>query len=71
MPGHVDPKILHNLVLLYVPSLVVLYGIAIAVISRYPIKREDHEENLRKLAAEASLIETPIGDEEAIVQTAE
>jgi glycoside/pentoside/hexuronide:cation symporter, GPH family len=67
VPGHIDPQILRNLVLVYVPALVVLYGVAIAVVSAYPIKREDHEENLRKLAAEAALIAAPIDSDEDIV----
>ncbi len=54
VPGHVDPQVLRNLALVYLPSLVILYGIAIAVISRYPISRGDHEENVRRLAAEAA-----------------
>ncbi|HTW36343.1 MAG TPA: MFS transporter [Rhizomicrobium sp.] len=66
MPGHIDPTILRNLALVFLPCLVVLYGSAIAVISLYPIKRKDHEENVRRLAAEAALIEAPIGTEEAV-----
>ena len=69
VPGHVDPTVLRNLALVYLPFLVVLYGSAIAVISLYSINREDHEENVRRLAAEAALIEAPIGTEEALAHT--
>ena len=54
LPGHVDPQILRNLALVYLPSLVILYGVAISVICLYPISRESHAENLRRLAAEAA-----------------
>jgi glycoside/pentoside/hexuronide:cation symporter, GPH family len=50
-PGHVDPHIIFNLGLLYVPTLLVLYAISIAFISGYQISRATHEQNLRKLAA--------------------
>ncbi len=53
VPGHVDPAIIRNMALVYLPSVVLLYGIGIFVISRFPIDRKDHEENLRKLAADA------------------
>ncbi|MEJ0028702.1 MAG: MFS transporter [Rhizomicrobium sp.] len=53
VPGHVDPAVIRNMALVYLPSVVLLYGLGILVISRFPIDRRDHEENLRKLAAEA------------------
>ncbi len=53
IPGHVDPTIIRNMGLIYLPSIVVLYGIGIAIISHFPIDRSHHEENLRRLAAEA------------------
>jgi GPH family glycoside/pentoside/hexuronide:cation symporter len=54
VPGHVDPTIIRNMALVYLPAIVTLYGIGITVISRFPIDRKDHEENLRKLVAEAA-----------------
>ena len=54
VPGHVDPEIVRNLALVYLPLMVALYGIAIAIIGFYPISRETHEENLRRLAAETA-----------------
>ncbi len=54
VPGHVDPGIIRNMALVYLPAIVTLYGIGIAVIFRFPIDRKDHEENLRKLVAEAA-----------------
>jgi Na+/melibiose symporter-like transporter len=56
VPGHVDPSIIRNLALVYLPAVVILYGLGIVVISRFPIDRAGHEENLRKLAAEAALV---------------
>ncbi len=56
VPGHVDPMVIRNMALVYLPSVVVLYGIGIFIISRFPIDRKDHEENLRKLVAEAAYV---------------
>ncbi|HJW41499.1 MAG TPA: MFS transporter [Rhizomicrobium sp.] len=56
VPGHVDPHVIRNIALVYLPAVVVLYGIGIWIISRFPIDRKDHEENLRKLVAEAAYI---------------
>ena len=56
VPGHVDPSIIRNLALVYLPAVMILYGLGITVISRFPIDRAGHEENLRKLAAEAALV---------------
>ena len=69
MPGHVDPAIIRHFALIYVPAVFVIYGFSLAVISRFPITRERHEENLRRLAGEAGLVtEPPIGaDAEAMV----
>jgi Na+/melibiose symporter-like transporter len=53
IPGHVEPAIIRHMGLVYLPSVVVLYGLGIYIISHFPIDRSHHEENLRKLAAEA------------------
>jgi glycoside/pentoside/hexuronide:cation symporter, GPH family len=53
-PGQVDPAVLHNLVLVYVPALVVLFLVAIGFVSAYRIDRWTHEANLRRLAEAAS-----------------
>jgi GPH family glycoside/pentoside/hexuronide:cation symporter len=56
VPGHVDPLVIRNMALVYLPSVVILYGIGILIISRFPIDRKDHEENLRKLVSEAAYV---------------
>jgi Na+/melibiose symporter-like transporter len=48
-PGQVDPEVVHRLGLVYAPTIVVLYMIALAFLSTYGISRASHEENLRKL----------------------
>lgn len=53
-PGEVDPEIIRNLGLVYLPTLGGLYGAAIFFVSLYRITRESHEESLRKLAAAGS-----------------
>jgi Na+/melibiose symporter-like transporter len=59
-PATLDPHIIHNLTLLFVPTLFVLYGISLVIVSRYSITREGHEENLRSLAAEAVQAAEPV-----------
>jgi glycoside/pentoside/hexuronide:cation symporter, GPH family len=49
-PGQVDPHVIFNLGLVYVPVLLTLYLISLAFISGYRISRETHEQNLRKLS---------------------
>jgi glycoside/pentoside/hexuronide:cation symporter, GPH family len=50
-PDQVGAPVLRNLALLYIPTTVGLYAIAIAFLCFYGISRADHEANLRKLAA--------------------
>ncbi|HEY2034571.1 MAG TPA: MFS transporter [Rhizomicrobium sp.] len=60
VPGHVDPAIIHNFALIYLPVTVTLYLVAMAIIGLYPITRESHNENLRKLAAEVAQAGEPV-----------
>jgi GPH family glycoside/pentoside/hexuronide:cation symporter len=53
-PGQVDPTVVRNLGLVVAPLLVALYSVALAFLSTYRIGRATHEENLRKLAAQAA-----------------
>ena len=55
-PGQVAPEVVRNLGLVYVPTLAVLYGLAVLILSGYRISRASHEESLRKLAAAADLV---------------
>ncbi|HEV2562258.1 MAG TPA: MFS transporter [Rhizomicrobium sp.] len=54
-PGHIDMEIVRNLALVYLPVLVLLYGIAMVFLGFYRITRENHEENLKRLAEEMAL----------------
>lgn len=58
-PGQVPEETLFDLAYLYVPTLLFFYLFALAVLSVYKINREDHSDNLRKLAA-ANETKTPI-----------
>ena len=49
-PGQVPEETLFDLAYIYVPTLLFFYLFALAVLSFYKINREDHSENLRKLA---------------------
>ena len=47
--AHIDPDIVRNLALVYLPTIFVLYVIAALCLNGYRITREKHEENLRTL----------------------
>ena len=49
MPGEVSDEVLKNLVLLYLPSVLGLYGLFLACLALYRIDRESHQRNLREL----------------------
>ena len=55
-PGEVDPEVIARLGMIYVPVLVVLYGLCVIFMSGYRITRESHAESLRQLAAAADLV---------------
>ena len=52
-PGAVEPQILRNLGLVYVPVQVALYGLATLLMLGYGISRASHADTLRQLAARA------------------
>ncbi len=56
-PGQVPEETLTNLALIYMPTLIILYGLAVAVMQAYNITRQSHEETLRGLAAKAQAAE--------------
>ena len=49
-PGAVDPAVIRSLGLVYAPTIVTLYILAVASLGAYRIDRESHEETLRRLA---------------------
>ncbi len=49
-PGEIDPVVVRNLGLVYVPFLVMMYVGTVAFLSTYSISRATHEENLERLA---------------------
>ena len=49
-PGEVPDSTLVELALIFTPVLWFFYFAAIAVLSMYQINREDHDDNLRRLA---------------------
>ena len=53
-PAQVPAASLWQLGMWYVPSILVVWMLMIAVISTYKLSRADHEENLRQLAARAA-----------------
>jgi len=68
-PGKIAHASLVRLALIELVTVLALYSIALVCVSFYRISRKDHEENLRRLAAEQALAQTPIGDE-AVVHAA-
>lgn len=50
-PDRIDPDTIRGLALAYIPTIVVLYALALVCLSRYAITRERHEANLRIIAS--------------------
>lgn len=62
--GQVDPEILHNLGLIYLPTVAVLFGLGILCLFAFNIDKAKHEDNLRKLrerADQAAIVEEEAG----------
>ena len=55
------PSAVVNLALMYLPTIIGLYGVAALILFGYRITRERHEENLRTLAQAAALEPPPPG----------
>jgi len=55
-PGAIDPAVLSSLGTVYVPTQIVLYGVATLLLFGYGITRASHHETLRKLTAAADLV---------------
>jgi Na+/melibiose symporter-like transporter len=52
-PGHLPPGVLTNLGLVYVPILLVLFGLGVALLAGYRITRASHADTVARLAAAA------------------
>lgn len=68
LPATIDivaPHAVRNLVLVYMPTQLVLYAVAIYLIGRYRISREMHEQNLKTLAETAAVAEVAGPEPEA------
>jgi Na+/melibiose symporter-like transporter len=52
-PGHVPAEIVRHLALVYVPTMIFLYGLSLSLMFGYKITRASHAETLKILAAEA------------------
>jgi Na+/melibiose symporter-like transporter len=50
-PSEVDPQVITNLALVYMPTLAILYATAVAFMLAYRITRESHAETLRAIEA--------------------
>jgi GPH family glycoside/pentoside/hexuronide:cation symporter len=57
-PGDVDPNMLRNLALIYLPTIGGFYAVAITCLFLYKIDQSVHEENLRKLQEGAVEVRT-------------
>jgi len=55
--GQVEPEVLRNLGLVYIPVILGFYGVAIALISTYSLNRAKHAANLETLRARAESAE--------------
>jgi len=59
-PATLDPHVIRNLALLYLPVVIVMWTLGMFLMSRYRITRESHQENLRKLEEAAELAHAPV-----------
>ena len=57
-PGTVDPDIVRQLALYYIPCVILLNGGSVAALSFYKIDREAHERNVARLRDAVALAET-------------
>jgi glycoside/pentoside/hexuronide:cation symporter, GPH family len=58
-PGHVPPEVIRHLALVYVPTIFILYGLALTFLMGYRITRASHKETLERLAANAEQAANP------------
>jgi Na+/melibiose symporter-like transporter len=58
-PGHVPPEVIRHLALVYVPTIFILYGLALTFLMGYRITRASHQETLERLAANAEQAANP------------
>ena len=56
-PASIDPAVVRNLALVYMPVVAGLYGVAIAFILSYRITRQSHADNLARLRARGQMLE--------------
>lgn len=54
-PGHVAPAILNQLAIIYLPLVTVLYLCSTSMLMLYRIDRQQHEDNLERIAESAAL----------------
>jgi Na+/melibiose symporter-like transporter len=59
LPGQISPHVVSKFAIIYMVTNVAIYGLGFVVISFFPITRRTHEENLRRLAAEAAAVPPP------------
>ncbi|HEY2068925.1 MAG TPA: MFS transporter [Rhizomicrobium sp.] len=60
VPGKVDPAIVHHFALVYLLVVCALYLTGVAIITRFPITRATHNENLKRLAGEVAEANEPV-----------
>lgn len=56
-PSEVPQETINNLALVYMPLMMVLYGLSVAILQAYNITRESHETTVREIAAKAAAAE--------------
>jgi len=56
--GQVDPEIIQHMGLIYLPTVLVLFGLGIVCLFAFNIDKAKHEDNLRKLRDLAEPAET-------------
>lgn len=59
LPGHIGHAVLWHFAIVYLATVVALYAIGFTIIAFFPISRDSHQANLRRLAGESALIDQP------------
>lgn len=69
-PTTIDPSVVHNLGLLYIPAIAGFYGVGITILSRYRITKTQHEDNVRRLNEGVDVASAPVSNDLPAVEIA-
>lgn len=62
-PSEVPQEVVNNLAWVYMPTMIILYGLSVGILQAYNITRESHEATVRELAARNEAAEEGMGSQ--------